>query len=327
MAASVYTDFRILDEHLHRGVQEEMSQRVNAFNEETFGCIRLIDERVSGHFEHNVLWKDLPNAIAWRDIASTAAVADSKIDEIDEIAVKINRRIVPHAATGDALRKSLAGFNNDLEQWSANWGQRLARNIPKDMLNTALLAATAAIRNQASNLEDQGGTGTITSSMLPDALYRMGDAAERVKCWIMHSKVFKDLLKEQITTNRLEVTAFALFEGAPATLNKPVFITDSPNLIVAGTPNEYLTLGLVEDGIVLKNAEEEDMLVRKVDGLHQILYRIQGEFAYTIQVKGFQWDTTNGGINPQDAAVGTGTNWDIVASSNKSLAGVVLQTQ
>lgn len=325
MPASIYTDFRILDEHLHRGVQEEMSQRVNAFNAETYGCIRLIDERVSGHFEHNVLWKDLPNVIGWRDISSTAAEPDSKLEEIDEVAVKINRAIKPHATTGDALRKSLAGFNNDLDQWSAAWGQRLARGMPRDMLNTALLAATAAIRTQGANLEDQGGA-TITSAMLPDALYRMGDAADRIKCWIMHSKVFKDLLKEQIATNRLEVTAFALFEGAPATLNKPVFITDSPNLIVAGTPQEYLTLGLVEDGIVVKNAEEEDMVVEKVSGLKNIVYRLQGEFAYTIQVKGFQWDTTNGGINPQDAAVGTGTNWGAVASSNKSYAGVVLQT-
>lgn len=327
MVASVYSDFRILDEHLHRGVQEEMSQKVDAFNAETLNCIRLIDERVSGHFEHNVLWKDLPNAIAWRDISSTASVADEKIEEIDEIAVKINRRIKPHSATGDALRKSLAPFNNSLEQWSADWGQRLARNMPKDMLNTALLAATTALRTEATNLQDESATGTIVSTMLPDTLFRMGDAADRVTCWVMHSKVFKDLLKEQISTNRLEVTAFAMFEGSAATLGKPVFITDSPNLIRTGTPNTYLTLGLVEDAIVIKNAEEEDMLVDKPSGLHQILYRIQGEFAYTIQVKGFQWDTTNGGINPQDAAVGTGTNWDEVSTSNKGFAGVILETQ
>jgi hypothetical protein len=42
-------------------------------------------------------------------------------------------------------------------------------------------------------------------------------------------------------------------------------------------------------------------------------------------VKGYRWDVTNGGANPDDSSLGTGSNWDRAATSDKDLAGVVLK--
>ena len=46
-----------------------------------------------------------------------------------------------------------------------------------------------------------------------------------------------------------------------------------------------------------------------------------------VGVKGFQWDTGNGGVNPTDANVGTSTNWDKVLTSIKDCAGVRIVVQ
>jgi hypothetical protein len=57
------------------------------------------------------------------------------------------------------------------------------------------------------------------------------------------------------------------------------------------------------------------------------MVRLQGEYAFNLRVKGFAWDTANGGVNPTDGAVGTDDNWDLIATETKALAGVYLLTQ
>jgi hypothetical protein len=62
-----------------------------------------------------------------------------------------------------------------------------------------------------------------------------------------------------------------------------------------------------------------------VSGLEQISYRLQGEYAYNLGLKGYTWDIANGGANPSAAALATGTNWDQVATDDKDTAGVILK--
>jgi hypothetical protein len=40
-------------------------------------------------------------------------------------------------------------------------------------------------------------------------------------------------------------------------------------------------------------------------------------------LKGYTWDEASGGKSPSDAALGTGANWDQVATSDKHTAGVI----
>ena len=43
-----------------------------------------------------------------------------------------------------------------------------------------------------------------------------------------------------------------------------------------------------------------------------------------LALKGFAWDTANGGKSPTDAEIATGSNWDKVATSWKHTAGVMV---
>ena len=53
----------------------------------------------------------------------------------------------------------------------------------------------------------------------------------------------------------------------------------------------------------------------------------KGESSFTVGLKGYAWDVTNGGKSPNDAAIATGTNWDQFASDVKDTAGVLLISQ
>ncbi len=112
---------------------------------------------------------------------------------------------------------------------------------------------------------------------------------------------------------------------ATVTLNRPVLVTDDASLFT-GSPAVFTTLGLVENAAVLEDSEEELIYTDVITGNENIVARMQGEFAYNMGLKGFKWDTANGGINPTDATLGTGSNWDTVMDSFKDFAGISIDT-
>jgi hypothetical protein len=53
----------------------------------------------------------------------------------------------------------------------------------------------------------------------------------------------------------------------------------------------------------------------------------QFEYDFTLGLMGYKWDTTNGGENPNDSALGTGTNWDKAVTDDKSLGAAIIESQ
>ena len=50
---------------------------------------------------------------------------------------------------------------------------------------------------------------------------------------------------------------------------------------------------------------------------------MQVDYTFGLALKGYAWDTANGGKSPTDAELKDGTNWGKVATSLKQTAGVV----
>jgi hypothetical protein len=149
----------------------------------------------------------------------------------------------------------------------------------------------------------------------------------------MHSKNYFDLMKHQIGTSANgDIVSGVAVQGAnPLTLNRPVIVTDSDALKVAGGSGsgaytDYHVLGLTANGIVVENSETERVVLDEVTGLENLVVRMQGEYAYNLGVKGYKYDTTVG-ANPSDANLGTSTTWDLAATSYKDVAGVIIQVR
>lgn len=67
-------------------------------------------------------------------------------------------------------------------------------------------------------------------------------------------------------------------------------------------------------------------LVTNIDtsnGKERIETTFQIDYEFGVGLRGHAWDTANGGASPSDAALGTGSNWDKVATSIKHAAGVM----
>lgn len=318
MAIGKASDFKIHDEQVQGGFIETLVQNTQAFNLASRGAIRVISNRLPGHYDYEAFFKNISGLVSRRDITATTAVNDSALTQDEMVSVKLNRRIGPVAQTLDAFRK--VGAQSDLDGISYLIGAQVAKAVQADQLNAGLKAAVAAIGAQ-TDLVHTAST-TITTADLVDGLARMGDASGGVVAWVMHSKVFFDLVKEQIALKVTNVSDVNIAEATPVTLNRPVIVTDSASLVTVGSPSAYHTLGLVGSGIVIQDSEEEAIHAELVTGLENLVVRIQGEFAYNLGLRGCKWDVANGGVNPNDAALGTGTNWDLAATSVKDLAGV-----
>lgn len=324
MATGKASDFKIYNDQFFGGLVEQAVQDTAALG--SIG-IAVRSRQIRGDYDYRSFLKKI-TSVSRRDTTSVAAATGIALSMDENISVKLARKIGPLEQTLDAWRKAALPFasaeagDNGAQAFSRYMGAAIAKEVAVEMLDTGLIAAWKALEQGSYNKYTIAANGTMTTAALVSGLALMGDAASRIKGWVMHSKVYWDLVQQQIAANILQVSGGVVQTAQPVTLNRPVYVTDSASLLVAGAPNLYRTIGLVEDGIVIENSESQEMAFTLVTGLENLVHRMQGEYAYNLSLLGFKWDVANGGANPAAAAVSTATNWDQTATSFKDLAGV-----
>jgi hypothetical protein len=106
-------------------------------------------------------------------------------------------------------------------------------------------------------------------------------------------------------------------------LNKIIVVSDIPALFESGTPNKDKVLSLVSGGIISSNGNDLITNIDTPNGTQRLETTWQADYSYGISLKGYAWDTVNGGKSPLDAELFTGTNWDKAVSFNKHTAGTL----
>lgn len=317
MAAGTVSNFQIYPDQFYGGMFESITQNVAVFNEASRGALRLVPLQHRGDYQQESFLKDILNLVGRRDNTSVAVKADTPMAQDEENRVKLNRGIGPVAQTLDAWRK----IGASPQEMSMKLGMMTGDKVLQDYVNSVVTALVAAIGNQAALVHD-GTAGDPTTPGLIDVLSKFGDKAGDIVAWVMHSNSSFKLMKDQSANHAFEVGGLIVIEGSMASLNRPVIITDSPSLVTSGSPDTHHILGLVEDAGVVMESEDREIVSDTVTGHDNLMLRIQGEYAMTVGLKGYKWDITNGGPNPTDAALGTGSNWDIVVA-DKLTAGAM----
>ncbi len=321
----------IYPELVHSGMSETLVQNTAAFNAASLNALRIVTNRQKGDFAQESFFKNVANIVQRRDVDTSPAnpsVSATGVPIDEFVSVKLNRRIGPIDQTLDSFRK--LGDNPDMESLSFLLGDQIAKAMQVEMLDTLIRSVVASILAQSTLTIGTAGTPSPETAMdtdvLVDGLALFGDAASRVKIWVMHSKPYYDLVKNQIAANIDGVSNFNVASATPVTLNRPVLVTDSDALIdTSGSPEaQYITLGLTENAGIAEDSESDMMHSEIITGNENLVARLQGEYAYNVGCKGTKWDVTNGGVNPSDAALGTSTNWDSVMDNVKDLAGVAI---
>jgi hypothetical protein len=313
-------------------VIERLTQASAFFNGASQGALVMNTISRRGDYAYESFLQSIAGLVSRRDTTSVSAAAALDVSMEEFISVKLNRKIGPVDQTLDSFRKVLMSAGGSQEALSFLMGSQVAKAMEVEMLNTLLRALRAGLANVAAVTHDATGAN-LTSAGLNTGLSKFGDAYANIRAWVMHSKVFFDLVGYQIDpANHGDNIAGVVVQGAsPATFGRPVIVTDSPALITdVGTSSApdlvYHTLGLVAGAGVAESSEDEYITYDEVTGLENIVARLQGEYAYNLGAKGFKYNLGVGGANPADSVIGTGTNWTKVATSDKDLAGIVIQS-
>lgn len=328
-AVTLVGDMKPRQELVRTGMVEATMQFIDAFNDGSAGSIRLIEEDLEGDFNRENFFQLPSDLISRRDPTADTDIDTKKVTEDQNIGVKLNRRIGPLDMTMDSFKKIGVVAQNQRDTASLIFGREIARRTIEDKLNSSILGLRAALDGEAA--VKHTASGALTTSDLIDGVAKFGDAGGEIVAWVMHSFAYYQLVKDQGVTKSIDgLSSVVLAGGSPATFGKPVIVTDSAALATStgggSVPvvTTYHSLGLTRDALVCRNSEPMTVINEWTGGNDNIKLLWQGEYAFNVSCKGFQFAT--GTPNPDDAALGNSSNWTFVYDTLKNGAGVVIES-
>lgn len=316
------SDLSVFSKYAYTAQVEVLKQQVALFNDASNNALRMsVASDNNGDYSDEVFWGRVSGLVKRRNAYGTGAVTTKVLTQLTDTMVKIAAGTPPVELNPGMLK----WIKSSPEEAGAALGQQLAKDTLADMLNTGIGATKAALGGVAGMTYD-GTAGNLSFLSLNQGQALFGDQASSLAAWVMHSKQFFDLFANQLT-NTQQLFKYGDVGVVADPLGRPFIVTDSPPLLVTGTPNNYFCLGLQQDALMIEqNDDEYTDNFGTVNGQENILRTYQAEWTYNMGIKGFTWDKTNGGKSPNDAALLLATNWDKIATSNRDLAGVMVKT-
>ena len=317
--------FQIYEDQFYSGMLEVEMQQAELFNAGSQNTMRVIPREHIGDFSKEAFFTETDDVVTRRDITSSSAGTATELSSDELIGVKLYRRYQFDKKLTDIKR---IGYTE--QEYSFLVGQQIARARMVEMLNTGLLGVATCLGLNAKNYSDITGatTNTLNYDSLPALLAKFGDRSGDLRQIVGHSKPIHDLLGDSFNTETDNVAGFSINTGGIPTLNRGLAMTDSGSLVeedgVESGVDSYKTLVLAQNGLILEQSEAETVWGGQVDGLENLVVRVQGEFGYTIKVKGFQYQSAT--ANPNAATLATAGSWKQVAADTKSTAGVYIET-
>lgn len=320
------SDLAVFSEYAYSTMTEMQDQQVQLFNAATRGGLIMQTGNHQGDYSDEAIWAKISGLVRRRNAYGSGAVTEKVLEHLVDTSVKVAAGTQPVRIDPGMLK----WIQRSPEEAGVVVGRQMAEDSIADMLNTAILCYAAAIGQVTSVNYDHTGVGPMSLIALNKGAAKFGDRASALVAWVLHSKSAFDIYGEALTNaNRLFV--FGNVRVIEDGFGRPLVVTDSPNLVIpdgggAGT-DHYRALGLTPGAVMVSQNGDFTDNVETKNGDENIIRTYQAEWSYNVGVQGFAWDKTNGGKSPTDAALGTSTNWDRYATSDKDLAGVMVTAQ
>lgn len=321
-------DIKINNEVVETLMVERITQNVKDFVRKTKGAITLIANPHKGDFIEELFFKGIGEAQR-RDVEKSAAATFETLSTESWVGVKLYYKKKVEFKRSDVLR-----YGKKVDAVSAMIGSQLGDAVTLFMLNRALYALVGAISSNSEAVIEKNCDGALELKDLIDGVAKFGDSANDISTWVMNSAKFYDLAKDGLTYNSDTLISGILYNATPASLNRSVYVTDSPAFNAGSADCDgddkaetllFATLGLTRGAVVVEHSEVQDLVTMEdINGENHVV-KTSLEGAITIKVRGYSWDTS-AGINPDYATLGTGANWNKVVDTKNS-AGVAIITK
>lgn len=312
------SQMQVFNQYVMPATIETLGQMIEKFNAASNGTILLNTNAVDGDFLQESFFQSIHAAQRRVDrYAAQASASATDLTQLKNSSVKIGGGFGPIRFEPSQLTWLNKPTTEGIEVASRNFAEALLA----DQLNTAIAALCAAISNQATATNDVSATLGISYSAMNDAHAKFGDSSSSLIAQVMNGTAYHKLIGANLTnTPQLFQAQNVLVVDI---LGKPVVVTDAPALYVAGTPNKLRVLSLASGAAVVSNSADVISNIETSNGQTRIETTMQVDYSFVLGLKGYTWDTTNGGKSPTDAEIATGSNWDLTATNIKHTAGVI----
>ena len=311
-------DMKVFNQYIMPATIETLAQMVEKFNAASGGAIRMTTEGFTGDFLQESFWAAIHSAKRRVDrYATNGSASVTDLSQLQHNSVKVAGGFGPirfEPAQMTWLQKPTA---EGIEVISRNFAEAMMQ----DMLNTTIAALVAAIEAQGSTAVYDTGTGPISYRDINRAHAKFGDMSGLIVANVMDGAQYHELIDQNLAN------AEQLFTSAGVNvvdmLGRRIVVTDAPALRETGTGADVKVLGLVDGAAMVHDAGDIITNVETSNGNERIVTTFQADYSYGLGLKGYAWDTANGGKTPTDAELATGSNWDQIATSIKHTAGVL----
>lgn len=319
------SDLAVFSEYAYDAMTEVLAQQVELFNAASRGTITLQQAAHQGDYSDRAFYQKIAGLVRRRNAYGSGAVAGKTLAHLVDTMVKVAAGTPPVSLDPGQFK----WIQRNPQEAGAALGQQLAVDTLADMLNTGVAAAYAALSQVAAVTYD-GTAGSLSPTALNNGARTFGDRSNQILVWLLHSSPLHDFYNDNLA-NVERLFTYGTVNVIADPFGRLFVVSDSPSLVTADGVgagiDEYHTLGLVADSLVIhQNNDFTDNFETK-NGDENILRTYQAEWSYNVGVKGFAWDKTNGGASPTDAALATSTNWDKYATDNKDIAGCVVESR
>lgn len=301
---------------------ETLAQMVDQFNAASNGTIILTTEGFEGDFMMTSFFKNLASARRRVDrYASNNAVTPVDLSQDKFVEVKIAGGFGPVRYEPSQMTWLMKPTVEGVEVVSRSFAEILLQ----DQLNTAIAGLVAAIGNQgAATTVDVSGTKKVDYLAMNESHAKFGDHSSQIAAQVMDGIQYHNLIALNIANGA------ALFQAGNVMvvdiLNRPSIVTDAPALFSAAAgddPAMRRALGLTPGAAIVRDPRNLVTNIETANGKERIETTLQIDYDFSLGIKGYAWDTANGGKSPTDAEIATGSNWDLAVSNIKHSAGVI----
>lgn len=312
------SQMQVFNQYIMPETIETLRQMIQKFNAASNGAIRLTTTGFDGDFLQESFFAAIHSAQRRVDrYAAQASASATDLTQLKHSTVKVAGGFGPIRFEPSQLTWLQKPKSEGIEVASRNFAEALLA----DQLNTAILALRAAIANQSAATNDVSATAGINYTSMNGAHAKFGDRSGDLVATVVTGAIYHKLIGDNLTNTP------QLFQSQNVRvvdiLGKAMIVTDAPALRVAGTPNKVYALSLVDSAAIVHDAGDVISNIQTNNGQTRIETTMQIDYTFGLGLKGYTWDETNGGKSPTDAELGTGSNWDKVATDIKMTAGVV----
>lgn len=307
----------VFNEYVVPATMETFAEQVRLFNEASRGTIVLNSDNFRGDFIEQAFFDSVRSAQRRVDrYTPNVAVAPTEITDHTKSGVKVAGGFGPVVYEPSTMTWLNEPTARGIEIASRSFADALIY----DQVNTSLNAVVAAILGQ--------GTATTYGAEATELTYNtinMAHAKFGAASGLILADVMSGLQYHKFVSKNLANAPSMLFKADNVLvvdiLGKAVVVVDAPGLTSATGVNRVV--GLTRGAVVASDSGDIITNVQTNNGKSRIETTFQADYTFNLSMKGYSWDQTTGGKSPMTAELETSANWEMIAESIKSTAGVV----